>query len=178
MVDEKNTIKDSVKELIHKGELRMKPKWYFILKSVLNIFSIVIIFFATLYLIAFISFVMREKMYLRMAPPGVGQFTMALPWIVVLFSLFLLIVLEILVRKYSFVYKRPLAYTLFFLVFLVVLMSLIIYQIDKKDRFPRFGERNKVFVPMHKYYRGELKDREIPLRELRLQKLHELQKMK
>ena len=158
-----NTIQEEVLKAIKEGKLNMRPKWHFILKTILRVLSVIILFFALVYLLNFIGLVTHEKDFnlLDLSPRGMRAFMMAVPWVIVLLSMFLLSVFYILVKKYSFVYKKPLVYSFFGIIFLIVFIGFIVHLIDARFRFARFGEGERVPVlgPMHKYYRGEMKDR-------------------
>lgn len=164
MSEEIKKIEDKIKSLIEEGRVKMKPKWFFILKSILNISFIMIVFLVVLYFSSFLSFVMRERLALGFHPHMVGwvKFLFGVPWLIVLLALIALLVLEILVRKYSFVYRRPLAYTVFFSIFIMIIITMILPKIDKRERLPRLGEdpRIPVFGPMHKFYRNDFNERE------------------
>jgi len=166
MTEQIKKIEEKITTLIEQGQIKMKPKWYFVLKSILKVLLIIVSFLIVLYFSSFIILVLKENLALRGNPGSFlawSQFIFSLPWLILLFSLGMLFVLEILVRKYSFVYQKPIAYTLFGLVFLIVVMSFVMHKIDRQSRIPRFGEdRNiPVFGPMHRYYRGELKSRPV-----------------
>ena len=141
----------------------MKPKWHFILKTVLRVLSVIILFFILIYLLNFIGLVTRERGFniLDLSPRGMHAFMVSVPWVIVLLSMFLLIIFYVLVKKYSFVYRKPLVYSFFGIVFFIVFIGFIIHLFDANFRFARFGEGPRVPVlgPMHKYYRGNMENR-------------------
>ena len=94
-------------------------------------------------------------------PHGVRTFMLAVPWLLIFMSISLLLVLEVLTNKFEFVYKRPLAYSLFALVVLVLGVGFVVHKIDREFRFARFGEKPDMPLlgPIHKYYRGEFEQR-------------------
>jgi hypothetical protein len=151
----------------------MKPKWFFVLKSILNVLFISIVFLIVVYFVSFISLVLRERLALGFHPGmiGWGKFLFAMPWLIVMLALVMLLVLEVLVRKYAFVYRRPVAYTVFFSVLAIVFITLLLPKIDRKERLPRFGEdpRIPVFGPMHKFYRNDFKEKEF--KKFRIERL-------
>ncbi|MBP9731878.1 MAG: hypothetical protein KBD29_00240 [Candidatus Magasanikbacteria bacterium] len=109
----KNTI-DHILESIKKGELKMRPKWHFMLKTVLLILGSVILALSLFYLISLIIFGLRETGVIF--TPGFGVrgtiiFLRSLPWLLILLVGIFLVILEILVRSYSFAYKTPLVYS-------------------------------------------------------------------
>lgn len=164
MTEQIKKIEEKITALIEEGKVKMKPKWFFVLKFILKTVFILVIFLIIIYFLSFVSLVIRERLALGFNPHMIGwmKFLFAVPWLIVFLSCVLVIVLEILVRKYAFVYRRPVAYTLFFSVFLIVLITLMLPKIDKRERLPRFGEDSRVpvFGPMHRFYRKDFKERE------------------
>lgn len=181
MKDNHKTIEEIVNDSIKSGKIIMKPKWHFVLKTILRVLSVIILFFVIIYLLNFIGLVTHERDFniLDLSPRGMRAFMVAVPWVIVLLSMFLLSVFYILVKKFSFVYRKPLVYGFFGIIFLIVFIGFIVHIIDAKFRFARFGEGERVPVlgPMHKYYRGEMKDRKnFDRMEKRMQKQINFQK--
>lgn len=163
MEEKINNIKEKILNFIHKDEVKMKPRGYFIFKSILQIVSVFLVFIATLYLASFISLILKEKEVFKtfgIRPNELSHFIYAVPWMIVFLSLVLLVVLEILTRKFAFVYKKPVAYSLFAIIILVLSIGFLLNKIDREFRFARFGEgKAPILGPMHKYYRGEFEER-------------------
>ena len=161
---EDKTIEDRIIDSIKSGQLHMKPRWYFVLRLIFNILLTCIVFFIIIYLLSFIGLVLREKEFFNvfdLSPGGMRILMNSVPWIIVMLSISLVMVLYVLVKDYSFVYKKPVIYVLSGLVLFVVITGFVIHMIDSKLRFARLGEddRNRVMGPVHKYYRGDLKNR-------------------
>lgn len=157
-------IKQAIIDCVDTGTVSMKPKWFFVLKSILRISAIFVVFLTTIYFISFIGLIVQEKALFdlfHLGPKGMKEFLFAIPWLIVLFSLFLLFLLEVLASKFSFVYGKPIFYSLLLLIVCVLLIGFVLYKIDKQFHFARFGEKPNapVFGPMHKYYRGDYEKR-------------------
>lgn len=157
------SIQEHVELAIKDGTLNMRPKWHFVLKTILRVLSIIILFFALIYLLNFIGLVTHEKDFniLDLSPQGMRAFMTAIPWVIVLLSMFLLLTFYILVKEYSFIYRKPLVYSFFGIIFFVAIIGFVVHLFDVRFRFARFGEgpRTPLLGPMHKYYRGEIEDR-------------------
>ncbi len=163
MTEQIKKIEEQIKNLITQGKIKMKPRWFFVLKSTLKILFITLLFLILIYFVSFAHFLVNERITMGGFNPamlGWGKFIFGIPWLIIFISFIMLILLEVLVRKYSFVYRRPLVYSLFFMVFLIFITTLIVVKLDKKKNIPRFGEDKNipVFTPMHKYYRKEFRD--------------------
>ncbi len=126
---QKKSITEQILASAKSGQLKMRPKWHFILRAVLWISGITIVTLALLYLASLIAFIAR-KTGIWVAPVfgwhGVMIFLASLPWMLVLAVLFFIIVLEILVRHYSFAYRLPLFYSALGVLLVVVAGGLIV----------------------------------------------------
>lgn len=159
----KNNIQENIIESIKSGKVHMKPRWYFVLKFILNILLAGVVFFASIYLLSFIGLVLHEKDLFNLfdlSPRGMKILMTSIPWIIVMLSVALIMVLYVLVKDHSFVYKKPLAYSFFGLIILIILIGFVIHIFDVNFRFARMGgdDRTPLMGPMHKYYRGDLND--------------------
>lgn len=123
-LEKNNKIKEIVLAKIKSGQAKMKPKWHFVLRSVLLVSGIIILSIALFYLVSFILFALRQTGVLFMPAfglAGVKAFFVSLPWILILVSIIFIIALEILVRQYSFAYRKTFLYSLFAIILFIVL---------------------------------------------------------
>lgn len=161
---EHKSIQENIIESIKSGKIHMKPRWYFILKFILNILLVSVVFFTSIYLLSFMGLILHEKDLFNifdLSPRGMKMLMTSIPWIVVMLSITLVMVLYVLVKDHSFVYKKPVAYSLSGLVLLVILIGFVVHMFDVNFRFARMGDddRTPIMGPIHKYYRGEAKER-------------------
>ena len=99
-------------EKLKKGEIKMHPKWHFILKAVLFGLAVFIIGLFCLFLCSFILFSFRP-----------------FPWFLFLLLILFVALLEHLFNKYSFAYKRPVIYSLIIIVSLLFVMGLMMNKV-------------------------------------------------
>ncbi len=107
----------------------MRPRWQFILRGVLAFLGGVLMALVLLYLISLIIFIARQSgaaFVPAFGLKGVWAFLRALPWLLIVFSLVFIVLLEVLVRHYPFAYKRPLAYSACGIIVLVVAGGFIV----------------------------------------------------
>jgi hypothetical protein len=112
--NEYNSIRDNILKSIEAGTVTMKPKWHFVLQAVLLVAGIVLAVLALLYLISFIIFILHQTgawFVPGFGLSGVNEFLISFPWLIVLVAIIFIVLLEILVRRYSFGYQKPLLYT-------------------------------------------------------------------
>ncbi len=141
-----NDLQKQLLAAIKSGGVVMRPKWHFILKTILIVFGIGLIFLTLLYLVSLSVFVLRDNGAWFAPTFGFrGWFTLleSLPWILISIALLCIVTLEILVKRYSFAYRRPVGYSLCGIMVIVFLGGLVIASgpFDRRI-FPRErGER-------------------------------------
>ncbi|HEX5429524.1 MAG TPA: hypothetical protein VFX17_00405 [Patescibacteria group bacterium] len=119
---EQNSIKDKILKSIEAGKVQMRPRWHFVLRTILLVIGIVLAVLALLYLISFVIFALHQTgawFVPRFGLGGLMEFLTSFPWLILLLALVFTVILEILVRKYSFGYQKPLLYTTLAIVVLV-----------------------------------------------------------
>jgi len=126
---EQQSIKESVLSKVKKGEVKMRSKSYFILRTILIALSIITVILFTLYIISFITFSLRARgtwFLPGFGFPGIRILFTSLPWLLILIALLSILVLEILIRRFSFSYRRPILYSMLAIIILVLLGSFVI----------------------------------------------------
>lgn len=125
------SIKNKIIDKIKTGEVKIKPKIYFALNTALIILGIIITGIFTLFLISFISFALKASglwFMPNLGFYGFGMFFKSLPWILIIAVLLLIVLLEIAAKHFSFVYRKPILYSLLFIVLIVFLAGFMIDQ--------------------------------------------------
>ncbi len=143
------SVKEEVLAAIKSGQIKMRPKWHFLLKAALAGVGGLIIILALLYLGSFIVFVMRQTGVWDV--PGFGLngwfvFLVSLPWVLVLLLIIFILLLEILVRRYSFAYRSPLFFSALFIVFIVLIGGYVVGRTPLHGRLLEYAERNMLPV--------------------------------
>ncbi len=131
MEDNKNqeNLNASLMEKIKSGEVKMKPKVYFISKSVGFILIAVLLFLITIFLVSFIIFFVRGS-GLWFLPgfgwPGIRMMLLQLPWFLIAVCAGLVILLEVLISRLGFAYRRPLVYSILVLLVLATTIGILV----------------------------------------------------
>lgn len=116
-------------QAIRSGEVKARPRWYFVLEATLMITGAIILFFLILYLASFIIFALRES-GLWFAPSfgAAGWYSLfvSLPWFLILLLIVFMLILAVLVHTYSVAYERPTVYLFVGIVLIVGLGGLLI----------------------------------------------------
>lgn len=108
------SIKENVLKAIESGHLKMRPKWKFVTGAALVMASIAAGALVTLFVSSFIVFMLRKNgvwFVPDFGREGLGTFITSLPWLLVVVAAILIALLEILIRRYSFAYGRPVLYS-------------------------------------------------------------------
>ncbi len=140
----KNLIAEKVISKIKKGELKMKPKAYFIAKSILVIGLLILTILLILYFTSLVIFVLKVNdilLFHGMGFQATRSILLSFPWYLVLLIFVLLILIEIISKRFQFVYRRPLLLSLFVILSLIAISSLLIERSSLHYSFFRLAER-------------------------------------
>src|ERR1700722_1425847 len=102
---EEKLVEHKVLAAIESGQVKMRPRWQFLLQTTLLAVGVIIAFFALLYLVSFIFFILHENGVWFVPAFGVSGWVALfrrLPWALIGLTIIFIIVLEFLVRRYSF----------------------------------------------------------------------------
>lgn len=109
------SLKYRVLAAARRGDITMRPRWHFVLKGTLIGVGTLLTLLTLLYIASFVVFSLRQTGAWFVPVFGSGgwfAFFRAIPWFLVLFGVLFVALLELLVRRYSFVYRKPLLYAL------------------------------------------------------------------
>lgn len=126
---QKKSLQNIILEKIKNNKARMRPKWYFILSAALIAAGLILATLALLYLASFILFILRQTgiwFLPTFGLRGIGALLISFPWLLVLVGIVFVILLEALVRRYSFAWRKPLLYSLLGIIIFVTFASLIV----------------------------------------------------
>jgi len=126
---EKKFIKEKILEKIKSGQIKMRPKIYFILKTLLIVGGVLGFGLLIIFLISFIRFHLRASgiWYLPgFGFRGLGIYLRLLPWFLIFICLVLILILEILAKRFAFVWRRPIFYSLLAIIFIALIGGFII----------------------------------------------------
>lgn len=155
--DQKNEspIQDSVMDLIRSGKAPMRPRWHFVLISALYALGAAILFPFLLYVTSLAIFFLREN-GVWFAPVfgmrGWASLFHTLPWLLLGLIMVFFIVLEILVRRYAFIYKRPLMITLIGMLGVIFLGGFLVERTAFHSRMRDFARENRLPAPLRGIY--------------------------
>lgn len=129
--EQKQPFAGDIMKAIRAGEIRMRPRWHFLLLSALSIIGAFIVFLTLLYVASLGIFFLRDSGVLFAPSFGLrGWFSLAhsLPWLLIGFLFVFVVILELLVRKFAFVYKKPLLTSVLGIITLILVGGFFIAQ--------------------------------------------------
>src|SRR5581483_7039260 len=155
--NQQNSITQKVAQEIQKGNVKMKPRSYFVFRGVLLVVGLLVILLFIAYLISFIMFSLKISglVFLpRFGFSGIGVLIGSLPWLLIGLAAFLVIILEIFAERFEFIHQRPLVYSLFAIIAMVLiggfligntpLHNFLLYR-EQEGHFPILGQLYKNF---------------------------------
>jgi hypothetical protein len=117
MSKELKNITENVMNQIHKGKIKMKPKLYFIIGSILTFLGSISAFVISIFLVSLVRFSLRTN-WGRGAQYKLEKILSDFPWWLIIFTIISLIIGIWLIRKYDFSYKiKPWIIVLGFILF-------------------------------------------------------------
>lgn len=139
----------------------MRPRWHFMLKAALTLTGSAIVLLAVLYLASFIIFILRQTgiwFAPGFGPRGWYAFLVSLPWILIFAVLTFIVILEILVRRYAFTYRRPMLYSVLGILFFTLAGGFVVAQTSLHGKLFRYTEEKRppLITP---FYRGNFEPR-------------------
>lgn len=142
-----NSIKKKILNQIKKGEVKMHSRAHFLLRSAFVFFGLVLAVFALIYLVSFIFYFLKQSgtFYLSgFGPRGLFLFLGSFPWMLAILVLFLLVIIEVLSRRYSFSYKTPVLYFILITLLIIVGGSFLVSETGLHPRLQKLSQEKRL----------------------------------
>ena len=126
---ENNSVAEKVLGKIKKEKIKMKPKIHFVFGTFLLMLGILVLVLFIPYLVSLIVFSLRVSGVLflpKFGLSGIKMLLSSLPWLLISITVFLIVLLEIFARKFTFVYRRPVIYSLIIIIGIIFMGSFLI----------------------------------------------------
>jgi hypothetical protein len=151
-----NPITQKVAQEIEKGNVKMKPRSYFAFRGILLVTGTIVVLLFAAYLISFIAFSLRVSGLLflpRFGTSGIGVLFGSLPWLLIGLAAFLVIILEMFAERFEFIHQRPLVYSLFAIIIIVLIGGFLIGNTPLHN-FLLYSEQEGHFPVLGNFYRN------------------------
>jgi hypothetical protein len=151
------SLKETILEQITSGHAKMRPRSYFVIRALLLAIGTTITTLTLLYVISLIVFVTELNGASELPAfgfQGLAPFLLALPWLLIAVCLLSLVLLEILVQRYAFAYRKPLLYSLFGVLIIVIFGSLIVTRLRLHQQLFEYAEEQHLPIaePFYREY--------------------------
>lgn len=150
MTDERKTsLRDSVLDRIRQGDVTMRPRWHFLARGALIAVGIVAVALAVVFAASLLLFTLQVNgtwFVPAFGWEGVGIFLWSLPLLLIVLTLVFLVLLEILVRHYTFVYRGPLLYSALAILALASIGGFFVSQTSLHGKLLEEAERDHLPV--------------------------------
>lgn len=148
-------LRESVMSLIQKQKVAMRPRWHFFLISAFATAGVLLLAISLLYIVSLALFFMQENGGWYAPVFGSrGWFVLmhSAPIVLLVLVVICALLLEILVRKYSFAYRAPLTLSLGGILVLVFAGGFMIAQTSLHRRLEFAARNGQIMPPMGMWY--------------------------
>lgn len=145
------SIRRGVMDAIKKGSVTMRPRWHFVLLSALAAVGAFIVLLALLYIVSLSFFLLRDSgAWFAPSFGGRGWFSLlhSVPWLLVLFVIIFAVILEVLVRRYRFIYRKPLLLSVCGILVLILVGGLAIANTPFHRQMALYAQHHQLPIPL------------------------------
>lgn len=136
MPEEIKNIENNVMDQIQKGKLKMRPKIYFIVGSILTFAGLVSSIVVSVFSVAIIKFILRSS---GIMSHKLDRIFSIFPWWMLILAIVGLVVGVLLVRKYDFSYKIDFKKAIILAILAIVLSGWLVDALGLSDLLARKG---------------------------------------
>ena len=156
-------IKTNILQFVEKNKISMIPRWKFVLYSLLGITLTVFAFVVLTFFGSMIIFILSKYGFLYLPLFGLGGIMhgiRAVPFVLFILTVILIVIVEILVHKYAFSFRKPVITTLLTLTLSAIVFSSLLTLTPMHSQLRNYARMHSVDFISHEY------DRPLPIKEL------------
>lgn len=149
------SVKADLLSTIRKGDVAMRPRWYFLLQTALAVMGAGFLLFGLFYTASVVVLLVRTSGALRVSdfgPEGWFAFLFMLPWMFVLGAVLFLFILESVLRRFAFAYRQPVLYSVALLLALAVVGAIVLDRMEMHQGIRAFSSAHGL-TPVEGFYR-------------------------
>lgn len=124
-------------EKVHDNKIKMKPKIYFVVGSLLTFIGLIISIIASVFLMGLVRFSLRSHGMMR--GYRLDQMISSFPWWIIIFAIITLLLGIWLIRKYDFSYKINPWHMILGLIITIIIAGWVIDLIGINDTLSKRG---------------------------------------
>lgn len=149
-MDNQNNLKEDILQKIKAGKLKMRPKVFFVFKTGFLILLFLALMLSATYLVGFIVFMLRVS-GLWFLPcfglMGIKILFGTLPYLLIILCLALIVFSEFFIKRFAFVYKRPMIYSFLGIILIVLAFGMVTAKTSiHAGIFQKASENNLPFI--------------------------------
>lgn len=140
-------VRSEVLHKIHRDEVKQRSRSYHVLKTIVIVVGILFVFLLSVFIISFVVFLVRVNgatILPSFGIRGIGLFFASLPWLLILLAVAFIFCIELLSRRFSVSYKRPLLYTILGIVFVVAVLGFVFGRIGIHERLSSVSQKHDI----------------------------------
>lgn len=156
-------IKTNILQFVEKNKISMIPRWKFVLYSLLGITLTVFAFVVLTFFGSMIIFILSKYGFLYLPLFGLGGIMhgiRAVPFVLFILTVILIVIVEILVHKYAFSFRKPVITTLLTLTLSAIVFSSLLTLTPMHGKIRQFARESKLDFIYREY------DRPLPIKEI------------
>jgi len=145
-------VRERIMNMIKKGDAHMKPRWHFVVISVLFALGVLCTFLVLLYAASLSVFLLHESGVWFAPSFGVRGwlvFARSIPLFQIAFIFLFIFILEAMIRRYALVYRQPLIGSFIFVAALIFLGGIVIGQTPFHRQIASFARGHQLPPPLN-----------------------------
>lgn len=136
MSKELKNIDDNIMGQIHEGKIKMRPKIYFVIGSILTFFGLVASIITSIFAIGLIKFFLRSNGVLS---HKLDRIFSIFPWWIFILAILGLVIGILLIRKYDFSYKIDFKKAIILTILAIIISGWLVDTLGFNDLLVRKG---------------------------------------
>lgn len=160
MNNENNNFKDELLHKIQCGEIKMRPKAFFVAKVAILIFISVITFIVSVLLVSYTWFVLSAsgKLFLlSFGSRGMYEFLLLFPWFLLLIVVGLILALDWLIKRFRFGYHNPALIVFGGSLVVITIFGAVVNMTSFHRNMMRMAEQKNLPIPMVPAFYSEIR---------------------
>ncbi len=156
-------IKTNILQFVEKNKISMIPRWKFILYSLLGMTLTVLAFVVLTFFGSMIIFILSKYGFIYLPLFGLGGIMhgiRAVPFVLFILTVVLIVIVEILVHKYAFSFRKPVITTLLTLTLSAIVFSSLLTLTPIHSQLRNYARMHSVDFISREY------DRPLPIKEI------------
>lgn len=148
--EQKQNIKEEILQKIQNGEVKMRPKAFFIVKIAALIFVAFTTFVVSVLLVSYTWFNLKTGGHiflLSFGGRGFYEFFILFPWILLVLDVGLIVLLDWLIKRFRFAYHNPVLYVFVGSLLLITIGGTVINMTSFHKSIMRRAEEKQLPIP-------------------------------